>query len=122
MSAQHNKAATLGALEERTGPLEERTDCFELYAPGIVLHGYPFDITDRESLQAYYAEVLGGSRRRGASRSRTSSRRARRSSCASAGTGRRLTASQRRAGSIRRHQNACSRLHAMKFCPITRWS
>lgn len=30
---------------------------FELHAPGVVLHGYPFGITDRESLQAYYAEV-----------------------------------------------------------------
>lgn len=29
---------------------------FELHAPGVVLHGYPFGITDRESLQAYYAE------------------------------------------------------------------
>lgn len=57
MSAQHNKAATLGALEELNGPLEERMGYFELYAPGVVLHGYPFGITDRESLQAYYAEV-----------------------------------------------------------------
>jgi hypothetical protein len=57
MSAQHNKAATFGALEELNGPLEERMDYFEPYAPGVVLHGYPFGITDPESLQAYHAEV-----------------------------------------------------------------
>jgi predicted ester cyclase len=57
MSAEHNKAATLGALEELNGPLEERMGYFELYAPDVVLHGYPFGITDLEGLQAYYAEV-----------------------------------------------------------------
>ena len=57
MSAQHNKAATLGALEELNGPLEERMGYFELYAPDVVLHGYPFGITDLEGLQAHYGEV-----------------------------------------------------------------
>jgi len=57
MSAQHNRAATLGALEELNGPLEERMGYFELYAPDVVLHGYPFGITDLEGLRAYYAEV-----------------------------------------------------------------
>ena len=57
MSAQHNKATTLGALEELNGPLEERMGYFELYAPDVVLHGYPFGITDLEGLKAHFGEV-----------------------------------------------------------------
>ena len=51
-----NEAALRTAVEAFNDPLH-REDYLELYAPDVILHGYPRDLAGRDGARTFYSQL-----------------------------------------------------------------